>query len=60
MTLRDCTKEELIFVIERLQFYHLSGDYYIQRALCDVAEQREERKLEDARRLTDVRLQNLQ
>lgn len=60
MKLKDCTKEELIFVIERLQFYSLSGDYYIQRALCDVAEQREERKLEEARRLTDVRLQNLQ
>lgn len=60
MRLKDCTKEELIFVIERLQFYSLSGDYYVQRALCDVVEQREERKLEEARRLTDVRLQNLQ
>lgn len=60
MKLKDCTKEELIFVIERLQFYSLSGDYYVRRALCDVAEQREERKLEEARRLTDVRLQNLQ
>lgn len=60
MKLKDCTKEELIFVIERLQFYHLSGDYYVRRALCDVMEQREERKLEEARRLTDVRFQNLQ
>jgi len=58
--LKDCTKEELIFVIERLQFYHLFGDYYIQRALCDVEEERECRRLEEARRLTDVRLQNLQ
>lgn len=60
MKLKDCTKEELIFVIERLQFYSLSGDYYVRRALCDVMEQREERKLEEARRLTDIRLQNLQ
>lgn len=60
MTLKDCTKEELIFVIERLQSYNLSSDYYVRRALCDVAEQREERKLEKARRLMDVRLQNLQ
>lgn len=60
MRLKDCTKEELIFVIERLQFYSLSGDYYVQRALRDVAEQREDRKLEETRRLTDVMLQNLQ
>lgn len=46
-------------MIERLQFYHLSGEYYVRRALCDVAEQREERKLEEARRLLDVKLQNL-
>jgi len=43
--LKDCTKEELIFVIERLQFYSLSGDYYVQRALGDVEEEREARKL---------------
>ncbi len=45
MKLKDCTKEELIFVIERLQFYSLSGDYYVQRALGDVEEEREARKL---------------
>ena len=43
--MKDCTKEELIFVIERLQFYSLSGDYYVQRALGDVEEEREARKL---------------
>lgn len=60
MTLKDCTKEELIFVIERLQFYSLSGDYYVRRALCDVAEQREERKLEEARRLSALQNQKMQ
>lgn len=59
MTLKDCTKEELIFVIKRLQFYSLSSDYYVRRALCDVEEEREHRRLEEARRLEDVRLQNL-
>ena len=45
MTLKDCTKDELIFVIERLQFYGLTaGDYYVRRALCDVEERREEQK----------------
>lgn len=60
MTLKDCTKEELIFVIERLQFYSLSGDYYVQRALRDVAEQREERKLEEAQRLSALQNQKMQ
>ena len=60
MTLRDCTKEELIFVIERLQFYHLSGEYYIQRALCDVEEERERRRLEEARRLSGLQNQKMQ
>lgn len=52
MKLKDCTKEELLFVIERLQLYNLSDDYYIQRVLCDVKERRASRKLEEARRLS--------
>lgn len=60
MTLKDCTKEELIFVIKRLQFYHLSGEYYIQRALCDVEEERERRRLEEARRLAALQNQKMQ
>ena len=54
MTLKDCTKDELIFVIERLQFYGLTaGDYYVRRALCDVEERREEQKAEKARQLSE-------
>jgi hypothetical protein len=52
MKLSDCTKEELLFVIKRIQFYSLSGDYYVQRALGDVKEEREARKLREARRLS--------
>lgn len=55
MTLKNCTKEELIFVIERLQFYGLdSGDYYVRRALSDVEERRDERKIERMKRLTEL------
>lgn len=60
MKLRDCTKEELIFVIKRLQFYSLSGDYYVQRALGDVEEEREARKLREARRLLALQNQKMQ
>lgn len=60
MKLKDCTKEELIFVIERLQFYSLSGDYYVQRALGDVEEERKVRKLREARRLSDLQNQKMQ
>ena len=55
MKLKDCTKEELIFVIGRLQFYGLTaGDYYIGRALRDVEERRESRKMEEAKRLSKL------
>lgn len=55
MKLKDCTKEELIFVIERLQFYGLTaGDYYISRALCDVEERRESQRNEEANRLSKL------
>ena len=60
MKLKDCTKEELIFLIERLQFYSLSGDYYVQRALGDVEEEREARKLREARRLSALQNQKMQ
>lgn len=60
MTLRDCTKEELIFVIKRLQFYSLSNDHCVQRALGDVEEEREARKLREARRLSALQNQKMQ
>lgn len=60
MTLKDCTKEELIFVIKRFQFYSLSNDHYVQRALGDVEEEREARKLSEARRLSALQNQKMQ
>lgn len=54
MTLKDCTKDELIFVIERLKFYGFTaGDHYIRRALNDVEMQREDRKFEQSRQLRE-------
>lgn len=60
MKLKDCTKEELIFVIERLQFYSLSNDHCVQKALGDVEEEREARKLREARRLSALQKQKMQ
>lgn len=55
MKLKDCTKEELIFVIGRLQLHGLTaGDYYINRALRDVEERRESQKTEEAKRLSKL------
>lgn len=60
MNLKDCTKDELIFVIKRLQLYSLSDGHYIQLALRDVEEEREARKLEEARRLSGLQNQKMQ
>ncbi len=60
MTLKDCTKEELIFIIKRLQFYSLSDSYFIDIALRDVEEERENKKLAEAKRLSDYSAQKRQ
>lgn len=60
MNLKDCTKDELIFVIKRLQLYSLSDRHYIQLALRDVEEVREARKLKEARRLSGLQNQKMQ
>ena len=60
MKLKDCTKAELIFVIKRLQLYSLSDGHYIQLALRDVEEEREARKLREARQLSGLQNQKMQ
>lgn len=52
MTLNDCTKAELIFVIERLQLWNQSQTHFVQCALNDVEEQRDKKKLEEAEKLS--------
>ncbi len=60
MKLKDCTKAELIFVIKRLQLYSLSDGHYIQLALRNVEEEREARKLREARQLSGLQNQKMQ
>lgn len=49
MTLNDCTRAELLFVIDSLKRHHFSnGDYYLSLALLEVEAMREERSLTDA------------
>jgi len=57
MTLKDCTKAELLFVIERLQAYNSLNSYYVRRALCSVVEQRDERKYKETQQLLDLSAQ---
>ena len=58
--LKDCTRDELIFVIKRLQMYSLSGGHCIHLALRDVEEEREARKRREARQLADLQAQKMQ
>ena len=52
MKLKDCTKDELIFVIERLQLYNPSQKHFIFRALNDVEMRREEKKSDEAKKVS--------
>lgn len=60
MKLKDCTKAELIFVIKRLQLYSLSDRHYIQLALRDVEAERDRRKFDEAKRLSNYSFQKRQ
>ena len=60
MRQKDCTKDELIFVIKRLQMYSLSDGHYIQLALRDVGEERERKKMDEARKIADYAFQKRQ
>lgn len=54
MTLKDCTKEELIFIISQLKIHcGSSGEYYVTRVLSALELDREEKKLEKARQWAD-------
>lgn len=51
MTLKDCTKEELIFIINRLSWLNES---HLQTILHDVEYERVKKKLEEAEKLNRV------
>lgn len=55
MNLTDCTKSELIWVIEQAGKLSLGNtEYYIDRALNDLQFQREMERIEKAEKLTEI------
>ena len=55
MTLKECTKDDLLYIIKRLSFPHrVEENYTIQRALVELEYQREDKKLKEAERLNKV------
>ena len=49
MTLKQCTKEELLFVIEHIQTHYMFNlSYYINRALSELEYQRQMKKIDEA------------
>ena len=51
MTLKDCTKEELIWIIKRLT---ILDKYYLDRTLSDLEYERIKKKLAEAERWNQV------
>ena len=51
MTLKDCTKEELIFIIQRMSLF---DKYYLETALNDLEFERVKKKLADAERWSQI------
>lgn len=47
MTLKDCTKEELLTIIDRLMFFSPNA-YHVDRILGDLESERNERKYDKA------------
>lgn len=55
MTLKECTKEELMFIINRFKHYAFSqGDYYLQRCLHDLEYERAKKKIAEAENWSKV------
>lgn len=55
MTLNDCTRAELLFVIDSLKRHHFSnGDYYLKLALLDVEAQREKARFAEAEKYSQL------
>lgn len=55
MTLQQCTKKELLYIIERLkQRYNFSLDYFINSILSDMEYQREMKKIDEAGKLNEI------
>ena len=58
MTLKGCTKEELLWIIDYLCKRSVFGlDYDILQALNEIAFRREEKRLDEANRLNQLSIQ---
>lgn len=61
MTLKDCTKDELIFIINNFKKYAFSqGDYYLSQCLHDVEHRRFLKRQEEADRQAVISHQSRQ
>lgn len=58
MKLQDCTRDELIFIIDQFKLHSLSsGEYYLTQALNDVELKRQEKMFAEADRLAGLAYQ---
>lgn len=55
MTLSDCTKADLLWIIKRIEYHHLSnGKYAVERALGELALEKRHRRCDEADRIADA------
>ncbi len=58
MTLKDCTKQELLHIIDRFKDYAFdNGDYYLKRCLHEVERERAITRLNEADKWSDIAYQ---
>lgn len=54
MTLEQCNKEQLIFIINRLLRFYGGAKYHINMALADIEQQPDVKKIEEAEAWADA------
>ena len=55
MTLKQCSKQELLYVIEQLKKrYRFKLDFYIDTILSDIEYQKETKKIDEAERFAKI------
>ena len=54
MTLKQCTKEELIRIINYLQTRCENGEYYTDRALSDIQYEHQRKEIKEAERWAQI------
>ena len=58
MTLKDCTKKELLFIINRLKGLAFpNGDYFVSGCLREIEQQRELKRLNEADKWSEIAYQ---